>query len=212
MNRVVVLLARAPSAKGKTRLTGHLSEALARSLRERLFLDTLAAARRAGYPVMVCYTPDDAREEMHRLAGDAALIVQRGADLGARMRNAMADALASGAGAVVLIGSDLPTLPSQHLAHAFDLLDRAGSAHAPRCDVVLGPSEDGGFYLIGARDDLPDIFAGVEWGGSDVLARVAAAAQHADVTVGLASAWWDADVPEDLRRCHGYEEFIADNP
>jgi glycosyltransferase A (GT-A) superfamily protein (DUF2064 family) len=59
---------------------------------------------------------------------------------------------------------------------------------------------------------LPDIFAGVEWGGSDVLARVAAAAQHADVTVGLASAWWDADVLEDLRRCHGYEEFIADNP
>ena len=185
---------------------------MARALRERLFLDTLAAARGAGYPVMVCFTPDDAREEMRRLAGDDALMVQRGAELGARMHNAMRDARESGEGAVVLIGSDLPTLPSQHLVRAFDLLDGAGSAHAPRCDVVLGPSEDGGFYLIGARGDLPDIFAGVEWGRSDVLARVSARAQHAGVLVGLAPTWWDVDALEDLRRCHGYAEFLTDHP
>jgi rSAM/selenodomain-associated transferase 1 len=211
MNRVVVLLARAPSAKGKTRLTAHLSEAVARSLRELLLLDTLAAARGTGYPVKVCFTPDDAREEMRRLVGDAALVVQRGADLGARMRHALRDGLAAGARAVVVIGSDLPTLPSRHVVRAFDELEGLVSPAAP-CDIVLGPAEDGGFYLIGARHDLPDIFAGVAWGQRDVLARVSASAEHAGVLVRYAPTWWDVDAPEDLRRCQGYEEFIGDNP
>jgi rSAM/selenodomain-associated transferase 1 len=207
MNRVVVLLARAPSAKGKARLTAHLSEDLARSLRERLFLDTLAAARDAGYPVIVCCTPDAAWEDVRRLVGDATLIAQRGNDLGERMRNAMRDALASGARAVVVIGSDLPTLPSQHVVRAFDVLDGLDSARAvPPCDLVLGPAEDGGFYLIGARGDVPDIFTGVEWSQSDVLARVSAAARRAGVAVGMAPTWWDVDVPEDLRP--GYEGFV----
>jgi rSAM/selenodomain-associated transferase 1 len=185
---------------------------MAQSLRQRLFLDTLAAARGAGYPVVVCYTPDDAREEMRRLAGDTALIVQRGADLGARMRNAMGDALAAGADAVVVIGSDLPTLPSQHVVRAFAELEGPGSPPAPPCDIVVGPAEDGGFYLIGARRDIPEIFAGVPWGQSNVLARVTASAHHAGVMVRLAPTWWDVDAPEDLRRCHGYEKFLADNP
>jgi hypothetical protein len=213
--RQVVILARAPSARGKTRLTAHLSEANARALRERLFLDTLAAARAAGYPVFVCFTPETAEAEMRELAGDAGLIAQRGDDLGARMRNAMSDVVASRSRAVVLIGSDIPMLPPENIVHAFDLLDDAGFSSAeaspeavrPIVDVVLGPSEDGGFYLVGARGDMPDIFTGVTWGQSDVLARVSAAADKAGVSMARARVWWDVDTPEDLRRCPGYSEF-----
>jgi rSAM/selenodomain-associated transferase 1 len=208
MNRVVVLLARAPSAQGKTRLTAHLPEGRAQALRARLFLDTLAAVRAAGYPVVVSFTPDTAREEVRELVGEGALIPQSGDDLGTRMRNAMIEVFATGAGAVVLIGSDLPTLPPENIVHAFDLLEGAGFSPAvPGCDVVLGPSEDGGFYLVGARGHMPDIFSAVDWGQSDVLERVSAAAHYAGVTIARAPEWWDVDAPQDLRRCPGYDEF-----
>lgn len=201
MKHVVVLLARAPSARGKTRLTAHLPEDDARALRQQLFLDTLAAARAAGYPVVVSYTPADAREEMRLLVGELALIAQRGDDLGARMRNAMIDACAVGVEAVVLIGSDLPTLPPAHLGDAFAMLDSGA-------DVVLGPAEDGGFYLVGARTGVADIFSGVDWGRSDVLARVTKAAHGSGLVVGLACEWWDVDTAEDLSRWPAAARFI----
>jgi len=204
------MLARAPSSRGKTRLTARLTEERARALRERLFLDTLTAARAAGFPIVVSYTPDDAREEMRELVGEAELIAQRGGDLGERMRNAMLDALASGAEAVVLIGSDLPTLPPENIVHAFKILEGVGlspaeaSAHVvsanSRVDVVFGPAADGGFYLIGAREELPDIFGGVAWSRPDVLARVADAAREAGLIVGLVREYRDVDSPEDLQR------------
>jgi hypothetical protein len=207
--RQVVILARAPSAQGKTRLTAHLPEDRARALRERLFLDTLAAARAAGYPVVVSFTPDTAREEMRGLVGEGALFPQRGDDLGARMRNAMVDMFATGAAAVVLIGSDLPTLPPEHIVHALNLLEGQGSSPAvSRCDVVFGPSEDGGFYLVAARSALPDIFRGLEWSRADVLARVAEAARRAGLTTAFAREWWDVDVLEDLHRCPGYGKLV----
>ena len=223
MNRVVVLLARAPSARGKTRLTAGWPEHRARALRERLLLDTMTAARAAGYPLVVSFTPEEARDELRALVGEAQLVAQRGDDLGARMRNAMRETLAMGAAMVVLIGSDLPTLPTESIVHAFDLLE--GAAFSPAMeggralaaeglaqsvspvDIVFGPSEDGGFYIVGARGDVPDIFRNVEWGQSDVLGRVTAAAHHAGLSVGFVREWWDVDAPDDLRRCRGYEEF-----
>ena len=146
---------------------------------------------------------------MRGLIGEGPLIPQRGDDLGARMRNAMFDVFEAGAAAVVLIGSDLPTLPPEHIVHAFDLLEGAGfSSAVPGCDVVLGPSEDGGFYLVGARGHMPNIFSGVHWGRSDVLECVSAAAHKAGVIIARAPGWWDVDSPEDLRRCPGYDEFF----
>jgi rSAM/selenodomain-associated transferase 1 len=163
-------------------------------LRERLFLDTLDGALATELPVVVCFTPDDAREEMRRLAGDVAseLVSQRGEDLGARMRHAMNEFFARGTESVVLIGSDLPSLPAAYILDAFAMLDSA--------DVVLGPTDDGGFYLIGARREMPDILQGVDWSGANVCAAVVAAAHAQDLTIGFAREWWDTDRPEDLER------------
>lgn len=190
--RVIVVLARAPSAQGKTRLTAHMDDARARDLRERLFLDTLDAAWATELPVMVCFTPDSAREEMQRLAPGAALMTQRGEDLGARMRNAMQDAFAAGAETVALIGSDLPALPAQHILDAFEM--------ARSADVVFGPTQDGGFYLVAAYGAMPDIFSGIIWSAPGVLTDVVAAAHARDLVVGFAPEWWDIDRPADLRR------------
>ena len=126
------------------------------------------------------------------LASDIPLLSQRGPDLGERMRNAMHDAFALGADKVALIGSDLPALPSQHVIDAFTMLNDA--------DLVLGPSPDGGFYLIAARQDVALTFEGVEWGTGTVLQQVADAAVDAGLTVGFARPWFDSDTCDDLRR------------
>lgn len=143
------------------------------------------------------------------MTGAERLVVQRGDDLGERMRNAMADAFAGGAEDVVLIGSDLPTLPPAHVQRAFELLARGHGADG-RAQVVLGATTDGGFYLLGAHREMPDIFGGIPWGGRDVLARVCRSAHAAGVNVSFAPDWWDVDTPEDLLRLPDrYGEFLA---
>jgi hypothetical protein len=188
----VVVLARAPSAPGKTRLTVGLPEHRARALREALLLDTVDAARAAGAPVSICFTPETAHDEMARLIPGATLFAQRGEDLGERMRHAIHDALERGVDSVVLVGSDVPTLPPLHVRDAFARLQAS--------DLVLGPTEDGGFYLIAARRQIPDVFHGIDWSGSRVLAAVVSAARSRELIVDFAPPWWDADRPEDLQR------------
>lgn len=207
MNPVIVLLARAPSAKGKSRLTAHLSRHRAEELRTALLLDTIAVARSTNLPLLISFTPDEAREEMSRLAPDVRLVAQVRGDLGDRMCAAVEDATAIGADAVVLIGSDLPTLPPTYLREAFDRLQGVLDGElGDRADLVLGPTEDGGFYLIGARGMLPDVFDGVEWSGPDVFARVQANARARGISVGVLPQWWDVDDAEDLRRVLGDQQ------
>lgn len=199
MNPVVVLLARAPSAKGKTRLTAHLPSDRAHALRAALFLDTLDVVRATALPVIVSFTPADAHDEMATLAPDARLMPQAGIGLGERMRHAIDEALAAGFDAVVLIGSDLPTLPARYVRDAIGQLEGANGARV-RADLVLGPSEDGGFYLVGVRHPLPDIFHDVLWDGPAVLKSVVDAARALEMRVAFAREWWDVDQPEDLER------------
>jgi glycosyltransferase A (GT-A) superfamily protein (DUF2064 family) len=93
---------------------------------------------------------------------------------------------------MVFAGSAVPTLPALHVRDAF--------ARVQASDLVLGPTEDGGFYLIGTRREIPDIFDEIDWRGPQVLADVVNAARARNVVVDFAPTWWDADRPEDLHR------------
>jgi rSAM/selenodomain-associated transferase 1 len=199
VNPVVVLLARAPSAKGKTRLTAHLPADRALALRTALFLDTLDVVCATALPVIVSFTPVDARDEMSTLVPDARLVPQVGVGLGERMHRAIDDGLAAGFDAVVLIGSDLPTLPASYIYDAIAQLKGVDGIRVPP-DLILGPSEDGGFYLVGARHPLPDIFRDVPWDGPAVLRSVVEAARALALRVAFTPEWWDVDKPEDLER------------
>lgn len=199
---MLIVLARAPSAPGKTRLTSHLAHEDARALREALFLDTLDIARLTGVPVCVRYTPSDACEEIASLVGDITHAPQSAGDLGARMQHAAVSGFASGAKHVVLLGSDLPTLPPSHVAAAFARLD-AGA------DCVFGPSDDGGYYLLGlARGQAADdpaaryaaLFAGIAWGTGRVLQQSLAAAAAASLGAEVIAPWYDVDDSDDLAR------------
>lgn len=116
-------------------------------------------------------------------------------DIGVRMRTALAAAFAGGAGRSVLIGSDIPGITADILAVAFDLLRHA--------DLVLGPANDGGYYLIGIRqaawDGLADVlFSGVPWGSSRVLAATREKIDALGLKIDLLATLADIDRPEDL--------------
>lgn len=115
---------------------------------------------------------------------------QGGGDLGDRLYRCVHDKLESGAERVVIVGADVPGIDAAILRKAFDdLRDH---------DLVIGPATDGGYYLIGLRRDMPELFQGVPWGTGDVLQRTQAAATACELTVSLLPALADVDRPEDL--------------
>ena len=120
------------------------------------------------------------------------LRLQQGDDLGERMAQALADALAGGAERAILIGTDCPLMSASYVAQAEAALASA--------DVVLGPAEDGGYVLIGCSRAAPEIFRGIEWGTNRVLEQTLKSAAQAHLRVTLLDTLWDVDRPEDWRR------------
>jgi rSAM/selenodomain-associated transferase 1 len=200
MTRACVLFARAPSSPGKTRLTANLTDDGALALRRALLLDTYEAVCATGVDVVVAFTPDHARDEMQALLVGAGTTFrpQRGDDLGERMHNALADAGAAAARQVLLVGSDLPSLPPSHLSDAFTAL----ASH----DVVFGPSEDGGYYLVGVNAHAvaaaTSLFQEIAWGSEAVLAQTLSAAEAVGLRTTLIPRAFDIDTREDLLRLH----------
>jgi rSAM/selenodomain-associated transferase 1 len=117
---------------------------------------------------------------------------QSGADLGARLVAAFAARLAASGDAAVIVGTDCPGLRPPHLAAAFGALEDH--------DVVLGQSRDGGYWLIGLRRPAPTLFAGIAWGGPEVLAQTLDRARRAGLRVAQLETLADVDTPEDLVR------------
>lgn len=180
----------------KTRLAATLGEARALVAYQSLLATTLAcaaAARAAGIvaTVDVWSAPEHATETLATLAASHAFAhrVQHGDDLGARMAHAIADALQR-APRVLLVGTDCPVLTTTYLA------DAEASLHAH--DAVLGPAEDGGYVLVGARTPLH--FAGVRWSSPHACADTEAAFAAQGASVARLPALWDVDDAAGLAR------------
>jgi rSAM/selenodomain-associated transferase 1 len=192
---VVGVMARAPSCEGKSRLIRQLRTSDGAGLRTALLRDTLAAVASIDAQKAVLYTPLHGEAEIRRMTPfDAMFLAQRGATLGERMRNGASDLVARGFGRVVLVGADLPTLPAAYIVDALERLTR------PQESLVLGPAEDGGYYLIGLTHVHDELFAGIPWGTADVLRHTQEAAAALRLTVELLPIWYDVDLPSDLRR------------
>jgi hypothetical protein len=132
---------------------------------------------------------------MRGLAGDGVrLFPQQGDTLADRMRNAFERLFAAGYSGVVMIGSDLPSLPASYVARAFQCVrDR-------RDAVVCGPASDGGYYLIGLCRLCPALFTSVAWSTADVLTTTTSIAERCGLTVLFVAPWHDVDTVDDLRR------------
>ena len=119
------------------------------------------------------------------------LLDQVGEDLGQRMHRTSVDLFAKGYKQVIIVGTDVPTLPLSVYQEAFAILGRS--------DVVLGPALDGGYYLIGLTQPAEKLFAGVPWSTDQVLAVTQQNAKTLGLSVGLTTAWRDVDTITDLQ-------------
>jgi rSAM/selenodomain-associated transferase 1 len=179
----VIVFARAPLAgRAKTRLAPRLGAAGAARLQARLIRAALRTAELARCGPVELHL--DSKHSMF----DAPL--QRGRDLGERMRHALERALQRHARAI-LIGSDCPELEPADLRRARRWLDGG-------TDVVLAPAEDGGYALIAARRLRPHIFAGVEWSSASVFSRTVKNLERAGLRWRALRTVRDVDRPADL--------------
>lgn len=198
----LVLFAKAPIAgRVKTRLAGERGDRDALILYSAFLRDVVTACARwrdqsvAVDPNrrLVLYVDPDENDpifaEAARASG-ARLVPQPAGDLGERLRFIFEAEFARGARAVCAIGSDSPTLPVHELDHAFRALlwER----------VVIGPTFDGGYWLIGAQRPAPDVFSDIPWSTPSVVNRTIATLRAQQVTPYLLPFWYDVDEAADL--------------
>ena len=192
----LLIFCRAPRLGAvKTRLAAALGAPLALQLYRAMLRDCLDLGRALAPDAtpIICYTPDDAFADDSELSAlwSGAHLAQRGADLGARMLNALDDARAQGFTRAVIIGSDAPDLPLDTLRAAFASLRQK--------DVVVGPSRDGGFVLIGAARPVSDaIFTDITWSRDDVCARLLKNLSAQNLSFAQLQTWQDVDEIADL--------------
>ena len=146
------------------------------------------------FDISLWVTPDEQASRLCSLLGlsEAQGRGQGGGDLGARLKRAAASALGGEAGAVVLFGADSPTIPLAWLRRALRELEEH--------EAVLGPTEDGGYYLLGLRVHVPALFSGIAWGTSRVAEQTMQRAGAAGVDLVTLPTWYDVDRIEDLER------------
>jgi rSAM/selenodomain-associated transferase 1 len=176
----------------KTRLAASIGNEAAAELYRALAEHVLEATTPSGeYERLVFFDPPEALAEMRAWLPGVRLLGQRGLDLGARMADAFARARARGASRVVIVGTDAPRVSRATVKEALSALDAA--------DVVIGPAEDGGYYLLALRERRPELFAGIAWSRPTVAAETRARAIAAGLSVHELQHLRDVDTLDDLR-------------
>ncbi|MDQ7051385.1 MAG: TIGR04282 family arsenosugar biosynthesis glycosyltransferase [candidate division KSB1 bacterium] len=180
----------------KTRLAARIGDEAAADLYGRFieWILTTMCHSRVAERVVVAVSP---QHVVHRFASrypgaDAYEPQAESSDLGERMLAVFEQARRQGVRKTVIIGTDSPTLPPDYVRQAFAILD----SH----DVVLGPAEDGGYYLIGAKEAHADLFRGIPWSTAQVLQKTLAALQRLQLRHALLPEFFDVDEIDDLHR------------
>jgi hypothetical protein len=190
-----VIMAKEPAAgRTKTRLCPPLSPPDAARLYEALLDDTIAlVSSLRGVRLAVAVTPASAVGAFRlRVPQDALVLPVDGADIGTCLRHATGRLFALGHALVLASGADSPTVPPAYFERAERLLEQH--------DVVLGPSRDGGYYLVGLRRPAPGLFRGIAWSTAQVMAHTMARAAALGLSVALLPHWYDIDTAADLER------------
>jgi rSAM/selenodomain-associated transferase 1 len=203
-DRVLVIMAKAPRPGAvKTRLASSLSPPAVTAFYCCLLDDTLALARSLGDVEVAIMCPDSDVNELAQLAGaqlannEASIVAQKivaqkGEGLAAGLTSVFAHFAEGHPRRIIAFNSDSPHLPRSVLEDAFETL----AAH----DVVVGPTHDGGYYLVGAKASHPTLFAHDGMGTSSALERLLSRARALELSIGLAAPFYDIDVVDDLTR------------
>lgn len=191
---LVLLFIKAPE-KGtvKTRLSEKIGADAAFDIYKCFVLDTLKTLDSCQCPFRVLVWPSDSCGIVKDWLGDAySYRPQQGEDLGERMKNAVNQAFAGNSEKVLVIGSDIPDLTASLISQAFKALET--------CDAVIGPSVDGGYYLIGFNRDsyLADVFDGIRWGTASVFQQTMNVLKMKGLSVHILERLMDIDTFDDL--------------
>lgn len=198
MQQVLGLFAKWPQAgRVKTRLAAATSAEWAADVAVAFLRDLIRRLGMIGDRRVVAFAPPDAGPAFAEVVGRSfALVPQADGDLGRRLSTFFHEQFASGAGSVVVVGTDSPTLPPALVEQAFAELSRA--------DVVLGPATDGGYYLVGCARRVPPIFDGIAWSGPTVLGETISRLADPAWRLALLPPWYDVDTLDDWRLLCGH--------
>jgi len=178
----------------KTKLASAVGDEMAVKLYRRFLLEMLSTLNRGTFLFYLCFYPEHSLNDLKRWLGDDYLYMpQAGENLGERMKNAFIDAFAMNFKRVVLIGSDIPDLPLEFIEKAFTSLQEK--------DVVIGPSIDGGYYLIGFKDKNFSLraFEGIPWSTKRVFEETVKVLKQEGLTVHALQPLRDIDTIDDLK-------------
>jgi rSAM/selenodomain-associated transferase 1 len=195
---VLALFAKWPApGAAKTRLAPGGDPAWGARVAYAFLQDTIGRLAAVAARRVLAFAPAERETDVAAVvAGRFDLVPQAEGDLGRRLAAFVGRQQAAGAGAVVLVGTDSPTLPAPYAEQAFAELERA--------DGVLGPATDGGYYLIGCGPNGPPLFEGIAWGTGRVLAETVAALADARWRLAVLPPWYDVDTPDDWAMLCGH--------
>jgi len=207
MNRqnVLIIFMKAPRlGTVKTRLQPQLTPEQALTLYRAMAEDLVAKFRGAvEFDLQIHFWPPDGVEEMRQWLGDELVFLpQQQGDLGRKMQQAFADTFQQGYRKAVIIGSDLPTLDQSRIKEAFRQLE----TH----DAVLGPTDDGGYYLVALKTLHPELFASVSWSTERVFSQTLENARRANLRIAQLKKEADLDTFPDVRKF--WEQFHQPEP
>jgi rSAM/selenodomain-associated transferase 1 len=205
----LAVMAKAPRpGKVKTRLSPPLTPEQASALNACFLRDTVKSLRSATASApaewIISYTPVGEEAAFRGILPDGALLLpQRGEDFGERLFFTAEDLFACGFSALCLIDSDSPTVPTEEFISATTQLLKAGAR------AILGPSEDGGYYLIGMQTPIARLFEDIAWSTSAVTVQTIERASEIGLEMSLLSEWYDVDDARSLNRL--YHELFHTN-
>lgn len=194
-NNCILLFIKYPQiGKVKSRLARDLGEEITVELYQNFVQDILSSIREIEADLKICFHPPDLRERfVEWLGGDYDYLPQDGQDLGERMAKGLTRVFSEGYDKAIIIGSDSPDLPG-------DIIE-IGLSSLCSNDVVIGPSHDGGYYLIGFDKEgfLSEVFRGIAWSSATVFKMTIDIIGKAGLKVFVLPEWRDVDTLDDLR-------------
>jgi rSAM/selenodomain-associated transferase 1 len=190
---ILVFLKYPEAGTVKTRLSVDIGDFHSVGIYRCFVLDLLSTIKRLERDLVLCVAPDGSIDKLHEwLGSEYAYTFQQGDDLGQRMKNSFVDIFSKGYERAVLIGSDIPDLPLDIIHEAFGALGER--------DSVIGPAGDGGYYLIGFRQDtiVGEAFEGIEWSVYTVFNETVNILRRLGVSLHTLPEWYDVDTLDDL--------------
>lgn len=194
MSTCLIIFAKSPiHGKVKTRLIPYFTAKEAAELYKAFISDTICKTHKLKCEqVIIAYTPSNAEAAFHSICNQSVnYLPQNGHNLGERMKNAFIYSFEKGSKRTVIIGTDSPTLPFSYIQKAFDVLKEV--------PVTIGPTFDGGYYLIGLSEQNNTIFDGIDWSTSNVFSQTLTRIQDINKQLYVLPPWYDVDTSDNLK-------------